>query len=215
MSLLSLPRRLLHFTGLAIFSLIIYACVVFASSATTLDQLSVTTAYICVLLMATALLIGPSRVLRSGAPNPVNIYMRRDIGIWAALSGLAHLILGTVQSMNAAYISQYVEINNAVPSESARLELFLWGSVTAFVVGILLLLLLSLSSDAALRVLGTRWWKRLQRFAYLAFVLTVFHGLMFQVLEGRSISLIVLLAMIFIAVLLVQVAGFMAGRRQH
>ena len=215
MSLLSLPRRLLHFTGLAIFSLIIYACVVVASSASTLDQLSVTTAYICVLSMATALLIGPSRVLRSGAPNPVNIYMRRDIGIWAALSGLAHLVLGTVQSMNTAYISQYVEINNAAPSESTRFELFLWGSVTAFVVGIVLLLLLSLSNDAALRVLGTRWWKRLQRFAYLAFVLTVFHGLMFQVLEGRSIALIVLLAMIFIAVLLVQVAGFMAGRRQH
>ena len=214
MSNLSLSKRLQHYVGLVIFSAFVLGWVTSTSNESTLDQLSIATAYICVSLMAVALIIGPLRTYWFASnKNSINIYIRRDIGIWTALSGLAHLYLATVQSMNSSYIEQYVDVSGASLSESVRGELFLWGSITAFIVGILLLLLLCLSSDAALRLLGVRIWKRLQRLAYFAFALTVVHGVMFQLLEGRTFILVALLTVICLGVLLIQTAGFVSVRK--
>ncbi len=213
---LSVPRRLYHYAGLVIFSGLVLGWVTATSNESRLDQLSIATAYICVLSMTLALSIGPLRAYWvDHKKHTLNIYLRRDIGIWTALSGIMHLCLATAQSMNSAYIEKYVDADTAILSASTRGELFLWGSVTAFMVGILLLLLLSLSSDAAIRLVGARWWKRLQRSAYLAFVLTIIHGIMFQLLEGRAPGLIALLLVTSIAVLLLQTAGFVVTRKKH
>ena len=215
MSNLNLSRRLQHYVGLIIFSALILGWVTSTSNESTADQLSIATAYICVLLMAVALIVGPLRAYWYGIKTPVNIYLRRDIGIWTAMSGLIHLYLATIQSMNASYISRYVDINTAGLSESTRGELFLWGSVTAFIVGILLLMLLCLSSNTALRLLGVRWWKRLQRTAYAAFVLTIIHAIMFQMLEKRAIALIILLIAVSLVVVILQSVGFVSVRKKQ
>jgi DMSO/TMAO reductase YedYZ heme-binding membrane subunit len=80
-------------------------------------------------------------------------------------------------------------------------------------IAVLLVLLLVLSSDRVLRRLGSTWWKRLQRSAYFAFLLTVGHGFAFQALESRSAGLIVVLALVTAAVIALQLRGAALYRR--
>ena len=206
------PRLFTHIS-LAVFSAVVYLIVFLVSDeANHLIELSITTAYICTLLITVALSVGPVRVILQ-ITNPTNIYLRRDIGIWAALSGLIHLCLATAQSMTPEYISTYVDVATVQLTNSARNELFLWGSVTAYATGLLLLLLLSLSNDAVLRWLGVKWWKRLQRLVYLAFTLTIVHGLMFQILESRNLILVGLLSALFLLILILQWAGIRSVKK--
>ncbi|MEQ1802317.1 MAG: hypothetical protein ABL989_10370 [Gammaproteobacteria bacterium] len=58
--------------------------------------------------------------------------------------------------------------------------------VAGYLVGILLLGLLALSNNWSLRRLGPDRWKRVQRGAAWALALTVAHGIVFQVIEGRT-----------------------------
>ena len=145
------------------------------------DRLSIVTAYVCAALLGVTLLIGPWRALRSGR-HTLNHYLRRDMGIWGALTGLAHMAIGTELSMRPRYIDAFVR----VPDNGLPPDLFAWGSIIGLVVGANFLLLLALSSDAALRRLGPVWWKRLQRTSYAGFLMTIGHGLAFQLLEQRT-----------------------------
>jgi len=183
------------------------------SGDTLLDDISLATAYICLLLMAVALCLGPLRVLRS-APLHLNIYLRRDIGIWSGLAGLVHLFVATELSMNQSYMELYVNLSTSGLSDSMRASLFSWGSIVGFLVGIFVLLLLVLSNDKIMRFVGSMWWKRLQRFAYLAFVLTVLHGFAFQAIEARNVLLVGIVFVVFIGVLMLQISGFRAVKRR-
>jgi len=51
-------------------------------------RLSMATAYVALGLLAATLAIGPLNILRR-RPNPVSTDLRRDIGIWAGLIGIA------------------------------------------------------------------------------------------------------------------------------
>jgi methionine sulfoxide reductase heme-binding subunit len=48
-------------------------------------------------------------------------------------------------------------------------------------------MLLAISNDLSLRTLKTRRWKSLQRWAYVAFVLTAAHGIAYQSIEKRRV----------------------------
>ena len=183
--------------------------VVIGSGDTLLDDVSLATAYICLILMAVALSLGPLRALRS-SPLPLNNYLRRDIGIWSGLAGLVHLFVATELSMSAAYMQAYVNLSTGGFSDAMRMDLFSWGSIVGFLVGIFVLLLLILSNNKIIKLLGATWWKRLQRFAYPAFVFTVLHGFAFQALEARNILLIGIVAGVFIGVIILQISGFRA-----
>lgn len=171
-----------------------------------LERLSLATAWLCMLLFAAALLVGPRHAWRTGQPL-LNSLARRDLGIWAALTGLAHFALGTEASMNAAYLTAFVSAAPSAPGPAVREELFTWGSLAGLVVGLQVLVLLALSSNRALRALGPVRWKRLQRSSYLAFGLTAGHGLAFQVLEGRSAIGVAALGLLSAAVVLGQLRG--------
>lgn len=208
------PGRWQHHVLLAASSLITFGIVaVLGFGNTLLDDLSLASAYICLLLMAVALSLGPLRVLRSN-PLALNIYWRRDIGIWSGLAGLVHLLVATELSMNQSYMAVYVNLSTRGLSDVMRMDLFSWGSVVGFLVGILVLLLLVLSNNKIMNLLGATWWKRLQRIAYPAFMLTVLHGFAFQALEARSIFLVVTLFAVLIGVLTLQVTGFMAVKKR-
>lgn len=178
-----------------------------------LDDISVATAYMCLVSMAAALSLGPLRVLRS-RPLVLNIYLRRDIGIWSGLTGLVHLFVATELSMNESYMQAYVNLSTKGLSDTVRMDLFSWGSIIGFLVGILVLLLLVLSNSKIMKLLGARWWKRLQRFAYPAFVLTVLHGFAFQALEARNFLLIGIVIAVLIGVVILQISGFLAVKRR-
>jgi sulfoxide reductase heme-binding subunit YedZ len=172
----------------------------------TWERISVVSAWLCLCLLTAALLISPLQRARGESP-PVNISLRRDLGIWAALNGLLHFYAGNLVAMNPVYIGQFVRGETMPPPAAAiRDQLFAAGSIVGLVIAIIFLLLLAISSDRALRWLGVKKWRRIQRCAHVALWLTVLHGIAFQVLELRSMPLMVLVVM-SLAILAVQLRG--------
>jgi len=171
------------------------------------DRISIVAAYLCLALLCLALLEGSRRAVVAGR-GTLNSYRRRDVGIWGALTGLVHLLIATKLSMTPGYLDTIVND----PEQALRTQLFGWGSIVGFLVGLNLVVLLALSNDWSLRMLGPTWWKRLQRSSYVAFILTVGHGLAFQVLEARTWSLVGLLAGAAALVAVVQGRGIIAVR---
>jgi len=166
------------------------------------ERLSIVSAWLSFAYLSAAFFVGPYFRIRY-KKNIANIYLRRDIAIWAGLVGLLHLVVGTIQSMNNEYLQIFVELP-ARPSPFVRELLFSWGSSIGFLVGVILVGLLLISSDRAISLLGIKWWKRLQKSSYLAFGLTVVHALAFQLLESRSRVLMLLFFVSSVLVLLVR-----------
>ena len=177
-----------------------------------LERISITSAWICMAYMTVALLLGPLRRAR-GEVVPANIYVRRDLGIWAALLGLLHFYAGNVVAMNQVYIGTYVRGPLVSSMELLRDQLFSFGSITGLIIAIIFLVLLAISSDRALRWLKVSRWKKIQRSSHVALWLTVFHGIAFQFLESRFIPL-VLLAVMAIAIFFVRRRGRRKNKRE-
>jgi sulfoxide reductase heme-binding subunit YedZ len=164
-------------------------------------RVSLSSAYLALALFAVTLVLGPLNRLRR-RPNPVNTTLRRDIGIWTGLTGLVHLLVGlTVHLRGRPW--EYLVDRDGVP----RFDLFGVANYTGLGAGLLLLLLLTLSNDRALRALGTCRWKALQRLAYVAFGLTMLHGALYQVVEKRTLGFVLSFWAVGLGTLVVQVIG--------
>ena len=174
-----------HLTLATLTAIGIGAAAAAGSETTALDRISIVTAYQCLLLLGVALLIGPWQSRRTGRPV-LNSHLRRDVGIWAGLTGLVHFWLGNQLSMNFEYLGIWVNNPDLTPGPAVREELYMWGTIAGYIVAVLILLLLALSSDRILKWLGATRWKRLQRSAYTMFVLTVAHAFIFQFIESRA-----------------------------
>lgn len=175
-----------------------------------IPRLSLLTAWLCFVLLAAALCIGPWRVLHNGQPT-LNFLLRRDLGIWAAITALAHLLAATVVVMTPVYYGRYIDGPDIQP-----LSVLVGPAsiISGYLIGIVCLLLLAASSNLALRVLGARRWKRLQRWAYGVFALTAAHGLAFQYIEFRTGVWLIALSLGSLAVLTLQLAGRRAVLRR-
>src|SRR3954470_9773662 len=88
-------RRLVRNVAIAALALLVHLIVVSATSSSNqvMYRLSMATGYTSVALIGWALLIGPWRV-RRGRSAPVSTDLRRDVGIWGASFGLAHVATG-------------------------------------------------------------------------------------------------------------------------
>jgi len=174
-----MKRYLRHLVLLKVSLLSLTAAALLGQIDGVLERLSLTSAWLCLLLFCATLLVGPKQVFEGQQP-PANILLRRDLGIWTALTGLLHFFLGTAFSMDAVnYMSVFVV-------DDVAEGWFFWGSIWGFVAGLLCLILLAISNNVALRKIGTKWWKRVQRLAYPTFIITVAHGIYFQLLEQRD-----------------------------
>jgi DMSO/TMAO reductase YedYZ heme-binding membrane subunit len=176
------------------------------------ERISVASAWVSMFLLSGALLIGPVYRL-DGSPEQINIHLRRDVGIWAALNGLLHFVAGTVVAMDQAYISSFVSTAVAPLSVAVREQLFNGGSILGTVVALLFLMLLLISSDWAVRRIGAVRWKRLQRTATISLWLTVLHAIAFQLLEARLFPLLLTLMAIVAVVAFRLRAGLKAKQR--
>ena len=92
-----------------------------------------------------------------------------------------------------------------------RLDAFGFANHLGIVGAVLLLLLMLISSDRALRRLGAIRWKRVQRLNYLAAAAVVMHGVLYQLLEHRAVPMVIGFALTIAAAFLLQAAG----RRSH
>jgi len=210
---MSLMRRrwVRHLALAAAVTAIMLVAAIGGPDAGALDRQSIVSAYLCLGLLCGTLLIGPWRAVAEGRVMS-NYYLRRDIGIWAALIGMVHFLLANMLAMNYAYLGRYVT-EAAAPSAEARRQLYGAGTIMGYVVAVLFLLLLGLSSDRVMRRVGLRWWKRLQRSSYVAFALTTLHGFAFQALESRPAVWVVVVAVVSATVLGGQAWGRAALRR--
>lgn len=158
------------------------------------EGLSIASAWLSMVALCAAMLIGPIRHA-AAKPVPLNIYLRRDLGIWSAGLAFVHFYAGTVVSMDPVYIQVFVSNAELAPGPEVRDQLFVWGSIAGTVVAILFLLLLAISSDRAIRWLGPVRWKKVQRCIHPVLWLTVLHGIAFQILEARFVPLVLLVGL--------------------
>ena len=191
-----------------------FGIAVISGPAAAADRLSIVSGYVCLFLLGVALLIGPAHVFRNRIP-PVNSYIRRDIGIWAALNGLLHFYLANVLSMNYEYLGIYVESAAAPPAREIRSMLYSWGTILGYVIAVLFIILLVLSNDRMLRIVGLKWWKRIQRASYFGFFFTCAHAFAFQVLESREVFWIVVVVLVTLLVVFGQGIGVVFTKRRR
>ncbi len=174
--------------------------------------LSMSSAYGSLVLLALSLMIGPWNMLR-GRPNPVSGYLRRDIGIWAGVLGIVHVIFGLQAHFGGRMWLYFLpETPRVFPLRIDAFGLTNWAGLVATLI---LLLLLTLSNDASLRALGRARWKSLQRWNYAGAILVIAHGAVYQVLESRKLAYVAACVAIVLAALAMQVAGVRMRRMKQ
>ncbi len=164
-------------------------------------RLSLTSAYVGLALLAVTLILGPLNLLRR-RPNPVNTALRRDVGIWAGLASLFHVAVGLTVHMRGRPWLYFVDQRG-----SLRLDRFGFANDTGLVAGLLLLLVLVVSNDRALRGLGLRRWKAVQRCCYVVFGLTMAHGAVYQFIEKRPLAFVLVFTALGATAVVFQLCG--------
>lgn len=206
-------RRLARHVALAILSTALLAFVyTFVPTDFILRRWGLATAYVALGWLALTLLIGPWNALR-GRANPLSQDLRRDIGIWAALLGIAHTLVGAKVHMGGDWRSYFVWPTDQPHVLPLRSDLFGFANYTGLASTLILIGLLALSNDVALRRLGTARWKSLQRWNYAGFALMAAHGVAYQVMGKRVWPVALAFATVLITVLAVQIAGWRAAKR--
>ena len=176
--------------------------------------LSMATAYTSTLLLGVTLVFGVLKVLR-GEASPVSTDWRRDVGIWAALFALAHVVIGLQVHAPGSMQTYFLYPAEKSHSFPLRLDAFGWANHLGLLAGLLLLLLLVLSNDWSLRRLGARRWKGLQRSSYAVFGLVVAHGVLYQILETRIVGWVIFFAVLGVLVIMLQATGFRRQLKQQ
>ena len=174
-------------------------------------RVSMASAYVGLGLLAITLLLGPIDVLR-GRRSPTSTDLRRDVGIWAGLIGLLHLVVGLGVHLRGRPWLYFVYPANEAHALPLRHDLFGFANDTGLLGGLVLVLLLALSNDWSLRRLGAPRWKALQRWNYAGAALVVAHGIGFQVIEKRKLGFVLAFAIIATVTLAAQLAGFRRHR---
>ncbi len=174
---------------------------------------SMATAYVSMALLVVTLLNGPVNVLR-GHRNPVSTDLRRDLGIWAGLIGLAHVVIGLQVHFRGKMWFYFVREVEETKELVLRADLFGFANYTGMLATLVLILLLALSNDLSLRRLRAGRWKALQRWSYALFALVVVHGFAYQAIEDRKTGYVALLAFMVGLALVLQLAGFRGRKRK-
>lgn len=170
------------------------------------QRLSTALGWVSLLALAAALAVGPWHVLDGRRP-PVSLDLRRDLGVWAGLTGLAHTVLGLQVHMRGEIARYFLHAGETPALARVRFDLFGLANHTGAVAALGLLVLLAVSSDASLRRLGQPRWKGVQRLTYPVAILTVLHGAAYQWLERRRLVLVLAFALVVALVTVLQGAG--------
>ena len=200
-------RRIARHAGLALAGAALTAGIFYlVPSPNSLVRLSMASAYAGLAFLSITLATGPWNVLRK-RPNPVSTDLRRDIGIWAGILGLVHVVVGLQVHMGGD-MWQYFFYPPAPRRLRARFDAFGLANYSGLALTLILAVLLSLSNDRSLRWLGAKRWKLAHRSAYIAFLLVVGHGALYQIMEKRHLAFVGLFVALAVAVTIFQVAGF-------
>lgn len=173
-----------------------------------ITKLSFASAYPALVLLAATLVIGPWRKL-TGRDTPTSQDLRRDIGIWAGITGLFHTAIGQCVHLRGRPWLYYVyEKWKVMP---LRYDMFGLSNETGLIAALILLMLLATSNDASLRALGLTRWKSWQRWNYACFTLAALHS--FGYLLGIEALKAGWVALVILCVLTTGLLQAMAWRR--
>ncbi len=195
-------------------------CVSFAATASlyftrpypdVVTRLSFATAYPALVLLAVTLVIGPWNVLRRRV-NPLSSDLRRDIGIWAGVLGIAHTAVGQCVHLRGRPWLYYV-YSPQEHHHGIRHDLFGFANYTGAIGVLLLALLLATSNDWSLRRFGKHSWKRMQRWNYFVIALAAAHAIAFLTMEKQKLPFDSVVAACLVIVLIAQAWGYSRRRR--
>jgi methionine sulfoxide reductase heme-binding subunit len=159
---------------------------------------SMATAYVGLLLLAVTLAFGPVAALR-GRRYPVTTDLRRDVGIWAAIVSIAHVVIGLQVHLRGKMWEYFV--HSVGGTFLPRIDPFGAANYAGAAATFLLAVLLVTSNDAALRRLGVTGWRSVHKWVEWVFVLTLLHATIYQFVEKRDSAIVVGLMLVSIIVI--------------
>ena len=184
-----------------------------------METCSMIAGYLSFVFIGLSLLIGPIKSWLPGRLTTTCLSIRRDVGIWAGLTGLLHVAL--VLILFDGEPNLFIVTGNQADKASGWLGLFLlappdpgmwplpnwsFSGVANYLGAIAFCLLLALvctSSNRAEKWLGGSSWKRLHLSNPWLFLLVLFHGLIYvQSIKGEPHSfsdLLVFAAIVWLA----------------
>lgn len=174
-------------------------------------RLSMGSAYAALFFLAASLWLGPWNLLRR-KPNPVSFDLRRDVGIWAGFLALLHTGVGLTVHLKGRMWMYFFKHLHPLRIQDSN---FGAANYTGLLAALLFLILVIISNDLSLRRLGTPRWKSLQRWAYAAFALTVIHGILYQIIEKRRLSWVLVSGATVLAACMIQGIGVLCRRRSN
>ncbi len=183
---------------------------IYDPSAIRAEPLAVALGYMALLYLALSLLIGPLYLARQRR-NPVNLALRRDIGIWAGVTALLHVGV-SLQIYDQGGILGY--FLRPVGDHQPQWTLFTASNSVGLLATVLITVLLVLSNDRALRWLKGPRWKRIQCWAYPLMGLTLLHTLGYQLYNERESRFFAALGALSLTVVLAQGTGRLVHRRR-
>ncbi|MFN8372589.1 MAG: ferric reductase-like transmembrane domain-containing protein [Anaerolineae bacterium] len=171
--------------------------------------LTIGLAYISLLQIVITLAIGPLKLFIQRR-NPVNIMLRRDIGIWAGITGLLHVFFGLQLHQGGDILSFFFHSDGTV-----MWNLFGQANYLGLAATVVLVLLTVLSNDLSLRKFKGRTWKWLQRTNYLLTPLTFLHALWYQDVARRDPAFIYAVYVLIGFTVVIQAVGIYRYRAQR
>jgi methionine sulfoxide reductase heme-binding subunit len=207
------PRLIAHHLPLAVAStlgLLVLVALSPAHGGFSVRQLAAPTGDVALVLLGLTLLVGPANLLLQRR-NPVNSYLRRDIGTWTAIFSLVHVIIGFQGHSDRVFGFVDYFVADGWP----RFDSFGLGNWTGLAATVVVVLLLAISTDRSLRQLQTRGWKRLQRLNYALFALVVIHAIYYGALRRAGSAFTLVLLGTVNAVLIGQSVGISLWRRRQ
>jgi sulfoxide reductase heme-binding subunit YedZ len=185
------------------------------ASSRSIQQLTMASGYLAVILLAVTLLLGPANLLLRRR-NPISSYLRRDIGIWAATFSAIHVTAAVF--IHVSHGSRVAAtVLHFFVNESGRVLMnsFGLGNWTGLAALVIALGLLATSSDVALRTMKAKPWKWVQRLTYVLFGLVVLHAFFYGALLRITSAFTVLLILSTTAVVVGQLLGVWLWHRRH
>jgi sulfoxide reductase heme-binding subunit YedZ len=172
-------------------------------------RLSMGSAYASLLFLAATLWLGPWNILRRRA-NPVSFDLRRDLGIWSGILALLHTGVGLTVHLRGRMWMYFFKRLHPLAIQNNQ---FGAANFVGLASALLFLVLLAISNDLSLRTLGTQRWKSWQRWTYIAAILAVIHGVLFQLVEKRHLPWVLVFASITLTATAIQLVAIARSRR--
>ena len=180
-----------------------------------IGRFTTATGYVALGFLALTLLIGPANLLLRRR-TPVSSYLTRDVGMWAAIVSVIHVIAGLfVHGPPAAPLGERILRYFFAPDGSPLTNTFGLGNWTGLGATVIVVALLAISSDLALRKLKAGPWKWLQRLNYVLFALVILHAIYYGALLRVTSLSTILLGLSVIVVLIGQAVGIWLWRRRY